>query len=174
MVQSIVIPHNADCRPYLADLADLGEFQEAVGGWLEPIDIEVLDVTVYVNEALQRGLSPVNPRATALRWFFSSSPERGHFMVGDVILTARDHGDAAAELPERVVYGLIECHKFVVVVSTDGENWFETPACFDTVFEAALWALVMSMGSDLRVSIRGKDLDDDQRDNTAQEDDQPW
>lgn len=171
MVRSIVIPHNADYRPYLADLADLGEFQDAVGGWLEPIDVEGLDVTLYVNEALQRELAPVNARATALRWFFSNQSDRGHFMVGDVVLTARDHDETASDLPERVVFGLIHCHQFVVMVSRDGENWFETPACFNTMFEAALWALVMSMGSELEVTIRGKDADGDQRNRTTQEDD---
>ncbi|MDQ4213732.1 DUF3846 domain-containing protein [Microbacterium sp. ASV81] len=174
MVRSIVIPHNVDDRPYLADLANLGEFQEAVGGWLEPIEVEGLDVTVYVNEALQRELTPVNARATALRWFFSNRPDRGHFMVGDVVLTARDHDDTVADLSEEVVFGLIYCHQFVVMVSSDGENWYETPACFGTVFEAALWALVMSMGSELSVTIRGIGPDEDQSDSTVQQGDRPW
>lgn len=54
MVKSIVIPHDPTRSPRLRHLAAASEFQAAVDGWLEPIEMPALNVTVYVNEAARR------------------------------------------------------------------------------------------------------------------------
>ena len=66
MVRSIVIPHDPARSPRLRELADAGAFQEAVGGWLDLIEMPALGVTVYMSEAARRTHAPINCRAMAI------------------------------------------------------------------------------------------------------------
>lgn len=66
MVRSIVIPHDQTRSPRLRHLADLSDFHAAVDGYLEPLEVSSLDVTIYMCEAARRDRRPPNTRATAL------------------------------------------------------------------------------------------------------------
>lgn len=74
MVRSIVIPHDQTRPATICELADLGAFQAAVYGSLEPLEIPALDVTVYMSEGARRQQKPLNVRANALWWSCSAVP----------------------------------------------------------------------------------------------------
>ncbi|MFL2002299.1 hypothetical protein [Microbacterium sp. A1-JK] len=61
MVKSIVIPHDTSRSPRLRHLATASEFQAAVGGWLEPIEMPAPER----DRVRQRG-SPA--RTAAAQW----------------------------------------------------------------------------------------------------------
>lgn len=66
MVRGIVIPADAEKPLEQRDFAQLEDYQAAVDGWIEAVDIHGLGVTVYVNEeGLLRHLPP-NSRASCL------------------------------------------------------------------------------------------------------------
>ena len=66
MVHGIIIPSDNTAPLRTAMLDSLEDYQRAVGGWFEAVDIPDLGVTMYVNEdGLIRDL-PFNRRATFL------------------------------------------------------------------------------------------------------------
>lgn len=143
MVRSIVIPHDPARSPRLRHLATASEFQAAVDGWLEPIEMPALGVTVYVNEAARREHHPINCRAMALWWLYSAEPTQYPIFLGDVVLT----GTGAEEdevLLEQIVRDVFEQREFVVQVMPHGRGpWQDSFARFTDVFDAATWCMLL-------------------------------
>ncbi|WP_375384043.1 DUF3846 domain-containing protein [uncultured Microbacterium sp.] len=159
MVKSIVIPHDPSRSPRLKHLATADEFQEAVDGWLEPIEMPAVGVTMYVNEAARRERQPINCRAMALWWLYTADPSQHPIFLGDVVLTCTsDQGEPTALL-ERIVGDIFEAREFVVQVkSLRQETWSDTFARFENVFDAATWCMVFTgtlrPGAQLRLASR--------------------
>jgi hypothetical protein len=63
-----------------------------VGGWIEPVDVPSLGITICVNEeGLIRQL-PRDPRATFLWWFHVPANRQKAILVGDALLAGMaDH-----------------------------------------------------------------------------------
>lgn len=143
MARSIVIPHDQARSPRLRHLASAGDFQAAVDGWLEPIEMPALGVTVYVNEAARREHHPINCRAMALWWLYSADPTQYPIFLGDVVLTSTDDGEEATALLERIVRDIFEQREFVVQVRPSGQDsWRDSFARFHDVFDAATWCML--------------------------------
>ena len=144
MVRSIVIPHDPARSPRLRQLATAGEFQAAVDGWLEPIEMPALGVTVYVNEAARREHHPINCRAMALWWLYSADPLQYPIFLGDVVLTSTDDTEEATALLDRIVGDVFEAREFVLQVKPYGRGpWRDSFARFTDVFEAATWCMLL-------------------------------
>lgn len=143
-MRSIVIPHDQARSPRLRHLATASEFQAAVDGWLEPIEMPALGVTVYVNEAARREHHPINCRAMALWWLYSADPTQYPIFLGDVVLTSTDDGEEATALLERIVGDIFEQREFVVQVRPSGQDsWRDSFARFHDVFDAATWCMLL-------------------------------
>ena len=144
MVRSIVIPHDPARSPRLRHLATASEFQTAVDGWLEPIEMPALGITVYVNEAARREHHPINCRAMALWWLYSADPMQYPIFLGDVVLTSTDDDEEATAMLERIVGDIFEQREFVVQVQPDGRGpWYDSFARFTDVFDAATWCMLL-------------------------------
>jgi hypothetical protein len=143
MVRSIVIPHDPARSPRLRHLATASEFQAAVDGWLEPIEMPALGVTVYVNEAARREHQPINCRAMALWWLYSAEPTQYPIFLGDVVLTGTGD-DEDGVLLEQIVRDVFEQREFVVQVKPYGRGpWHDSFARFTDVFDAATWCMLL-------------------------------
>jgi hypothetical protein len=146
MVRSIVIPRDGAGSPRVQELASIDEFQEVVGGWLEPIEIEALAVTVYADESAKRHRGALNSRATALWWYFSSGAAVRRFILGDVVIAGIGTGGSGADVPEDLIHGLFEHHDFVVQAQQGAsEGWLDTYARFDNLFDAATWCMLLGV-----------------------------
>lgn len=66
MARGIVIPAQGDEETQERELHTLEDYQAAVGGWIEPINITELGITIYVHEEGRMFNLPFNPRATFL------------------------------------------------------------------------------------------------------------
>jgi hypothetical protein len=145
MVRSIVIPHDPARSPRLRHLASASEFQDAVDGWLEPIEIPALGVTVYVNEAARREHHPINCRAMALWWLYTADPTRHPIFLGDVVLTSTDADEQGGDAIERIVQDIFEQREFVIEVLLFGDtSWRDSYARFSNVFDAATWCMILA------------------------------
>ncbi|UDF14746.1 DUF3846 domain-containing protein [Antiquaquibacter oligotrophicus] len=70
----------------MVQLEGLADFQTAVLGWIEAVDVPAFGVTMYVNEeGLVRRL-PVNTRATFLWWHHDPVARGKAILVGDVVV----------------------------------------------------------------------------------------
>ncbi|WP_198165887.1 DUF3846 domain-containing protein [Agromyces laixinhei] len=142
-MRSIVIPHDQARSPRLRHLATASDFHDAVGGWLEPIEMPALGVTVYVNEAARREHHPINCRAMALWWLYSAEPMHYPIFLGDVVLVSTDDGEESTALLERIIGDIFEPREFVVQIKPYGRgSWHDSFARFTDVFDAATWCML--------------------------------
>lgn len=145
MVKCIVIPHDMASPPQLRELADIDEFQESVGGWLELLELPAISVTLFVNEAVRRNPAPVNTRAMALWWLHSATPSDYPILLGDVVLAGAGTTDRNGNVPERVIRRIFARQEFVVQARPGATApWADTLARFDNVFDAATWLTVFN------------------------------
>jgi hypothetical protein len=68
------------------ELAELQDYQEAVGGWIEAVDVRDLGVTVYVNEEGLLHHLRFNSRATFLWWYYVPATRNGAMLVGEAVV----------------------------------------------------------------------------------------
>lgn len=144
MVTTIVIPRDPMAAPRIQELASLGDFQEVVGGWLEPFEVEALGITIWSNEAACRERAGINARATALCLHYMMPGQAPLFMLGDVVIAASDAQQGGADLPDYLLVGLSAPLDFIVQITRYGEeSWNDTVLRFDNVYDAALWCHLM-------------------------------
>lgn len=77
-------------------LASLPDYQLAVDGWIEAIDLFDVGITIYVNEeGLLRQL-PFNPRATFLWWYHQAAARQQTMLVGNALVVGLPdrHGES--------------------------------------------------------------------------------
>jgi hypothetical protein len=144
MVQGIVIPADNTAALRTSTLDSLEDYQRAVGGWIEAVDVPDLGVTMYVNEeGLVRDL-PFNRRATFL-WRFQVPQARDARLVGDVAVVGltNDEGENT-DLPEELRRRLIEPGIYRVRTrERGGSRWNEEPMDRDDYIETVVWAALL-------------------------------
>ncbi|SIS10855.1 DUF3846 domain-containing protein [Microbacterium sp. RURRCA19A] len=163
MVQGIIIPADNTAPLRIATLDSLEDFQRAVGGWIEAVDIPNLGVTMYVNEeGLIRDL-PFNRRATFL-WRFHVPQAHDARLVGDVTLVGlTDEEGENTEPPSELGRRLLEPGVYRVRTREHGgSRWHEEPIDRDDYLETVIWAaLLQEMSPALEVRIELVDRDDE-------------
>ena len=159
MVPGIIIPADTTAPLRTEALESLEDFQRAVGGWIEAVDIPDLGVTMYVNEeGLIRDL-PFNRRATFL-WRFHVPQARDARLVGDVaVVGLTDDEGENGELPEELRSRLIEPGIYRVRTRELGTSrWHEEPIDRDDYVETVIWAaLLQEMSPSLEIRIEPVD-----------------
>lgn len=157
MVKALVIP-TAESEPITEfEVNKLEDYQAVVGGWIEPVDIPALGVTVYVNEeGLLRQL-PFNSRATFLWWYFVPEARQSAMLVGPALITGLPNrsGDST-DVPSEVGSMLAHPGEWRVEVRTIGDSkWYRNQTTYSDYFEALVWAMVtlerLAAAADTRV-----------------------
>ena len=155
MVRGIIIPADNTAPLGTATLDSLEDYQRAVGGWIEAVDIPDLGITMYVNEeGLIRDL-PFNRRATFL-WRFHVPQARDARLVGDVaVVGLTDDEGENTELPSELGRRLLEPGVYRVRTREHGASrWHEEPIDRDVYLETVVWAaLLQEMSPTLEVQI---------------------
>lgn len=159
MVQGIIIPADNTAPLRAATLHSLEDYQRAVGGWIEAVDIPHLGVTMYVNEeGLVRDL-PFNRRATFLRRFHVPQA-RDARLVGDVaVVGLTDDEGENTDLPIALRQRLLEPGAYRIRAREHaGGRWHEEPIDRDDYIETVIWvALLREMSPTLEVQIERVD-----------------
>ncbi len=146
MVNGIRIPSNGDASIELVELRSLDDYQVAVDGWIEPIDLPDLGVTIYVNEAARRERKPLNSRATLLWWFYQPTWRLRAMLSGDVVVAGILDADFAdGEIPREVREQLVDREPYAVQVRPIGGTiWYETRSTYRDYFDALLWGMFLA------------------------------
>lgn len=156
MVEGIIIPAGNTAPLTTRTLDSLEDYQRAVGGWIEAVDIPDLGVTMYVNEeGLIRDL-PFNRRATFL-WRFHVPQARDARLAGDVaVVGLTDDEGENTELPMDLRRRLLEPGVYRVRTRELGRNrWHEEPIDREDYVETVIWAaLLQEMSPSLEVQIK--------------------
>jgi len=145
MVKALRIPAN-DSEPITGlEVFKLEDYQAVVGGWIEPVDIPELGVTIYVHE---EGLVldlPFNSRATLLWWYFVPESRQKAVLVGPALVVGLpDARGDSTDVPMHVAQMLAEGGIWRVEAHVSGiEQWYANQRTYDDYFEALVYAMVI-------------------------------
>lgn len=158
MVQGILIPAVDAQPPRQQSFGELEDYQRAVGGWIEAVDLPSMGATLFVNEeGLLRGL-PFNRRATFIWWHCVPQARGRARLVGDAALVgAPDRSGESTGLPPVLMASLLdnECAYVVETRLPNDTRWRPGSEPHEEWIEAVVWAtLLQDHVPDLRVRIR--------------------
>jgi len=144
VVRALRIPTDADEPITELEVDKLEDYQAAVGGWIEPVDIPGLGVTIYVHEeGLVLGL-PFNSRATFLWWYCVPEARQKAMLVGPALVVGLpDRNGDSTHVPGDVAARFTRPGTWRVEAKPKAEpDWVQIPATYDDYFEAVVWAMV--------------------------------
>lgn len=142
MVKGLFIPAEASAHLEIRDYRRLEDYQSAVGGWIEAVDVHPLGVTMLVNENGIAERLPFNGRATFLWWFHSSRAREHAALVGDVaVVGLPDNDGEPTDVPSTTMDLLTSSVPHVVTMRIDGE-WCANRTVNRDYWEAIHWAMI--------------------------------
>lgn len=146
MINGILIPSDEAAPIEIVELHALDDYQYAVNGWIEPIDLPSLGVTMYVAEGARREERPLNSRATLLWWFYQPTWRLRSMLAGDVLIGGLvEDKYAGGEIPIHVRERLVDMAPYSVQVRPIGGTiWFEVRSPYRSYFETLLWGMFLA------------------------------
>lgn len=144
MVKALVIPVVEGEPIRECEVNKLEDYQAVVGGWIEPVDIPALGVTIYVHEEGLMLDLPFNPRATFLWWYFVPEARQKAMLVGPALITGLpDRSGDSTDVPSAVGAMLAHPGEWRVEVRAIGDpKWYRNQTTYSDYFEALVWAMV--------------------------------
>ncbi|OZD39001.1 hypothetical protein CH252_31050 [Rhodococcus sp. 06-1477-1B] len=145
MVQGIIIP-SSDAEDMRAqEFTEVKDYQKAVGGWVEALDIVSFGCTMYLNEeGLIHGL-PYNRRATYLWWYHVPHARGQARLAGDAVLVGVPDQDGRATdvswSVQQLMLGRTLCQVELQRLNT--ADWRPAPSEPQTYIEAVVGATLM-------------------------------
>ena len=144
MVRGIYIPSNEDRALEERGLSTLDEYQAAVDGPIEPVDLVNVSATIYVNEeGLLRHL-PLNARATFLWWYHVPAARQTSMLVGNALLVGLPdrHGNST-DFPVELSHLLAPATYRLDVKTTGDPAWYAIRDDYTDYWEALIWAFTI-------------------------------
>lgn len=164
MVKGIYVPVDQSEPLEQREFATLEDYQAAVGGWIEAVDVPSLGITIYVNEeGLLRHL-PFNPRASFLWWYHVPGAHQAMLVGNAIIVGAPDEDGDSTDVPQEVVDLLMVAREYAVAIQIGGTSepsgsdgklssillplthgdpsWCISATRHEGYFSAAAWAVV--------------------------------
>lgn len=145
MTKGIYLPADELAPLEVREFADFMDYQSAVGGLFDVVDLPDLNATIYVNdEGLVIGL-PMNARATNLWWMCVPAARNASILVGDaVIIGMPDDEGADTDIPDELLRALTFNGQFRIEVQLrDDPQWYTNVASYPSYWAAAEWAGVL-------------------------------
>lgn len=142
MVQGIIIPASDAEDMRTIELAELEDYQRAVDGWIEAVDLLSFGCTMFLNEeGLIRGL-PYNRRATYLWWYHVPQARGQARLAGDAVLVGLPARDGrSTDVPtvvRELMLGAAVCQ--VELQRLHSDQWRAVPSDPQTYIEAIVGA----------------------------------
>lgn len=145
MITGVLIPHDEALPIVKQEFNGLEDYQKAVEGWIEAIDLTVMQVSFFCNEESKIIGVPINRRATLLWWLCCPEMRHRDTIGGNAVLVGLpdDEGDTTS-VPADVLELLFETKSYRAMFQTaDDPDAFNGNAMrYTDFFEAANAALV--------------------------------
>lgn len=146
MVKGLLIPADPELPIEIREFNKLEDYQAAVGGWIEAVDVLPLGITTYVNEEGLLINLPFNSRATFLWWYELPHIRHQVRLVGDAVIVGLPDGDGEmTDIPGTTFALLTKKEPYAVMTLVgDSPRWVSHPFPYDDFFEAVVWAMILS------------------------------
>jgi hypothetical protein len=147
LLHAVQIPQDEDRPLYKVAVDGLSGMQEAVGGYIQVIDLTPLNASLVLDEEGKLKSKEINRRATLLFWLLFPSIRHRDVVVGDAIIIGQpDEQGNSTDVPESLVKLLFETKSYKAEFQTlDDANKFNgNMRRFEDYFEAANYALAKS------------------------------
>jgi hypothetical protein len=144
MIHAIQIPVDEERPLYKVAIDGLTAMQEAVGGYIEVVDLTPLTASLIVNEEGKLEQRPINRRATLLFWILLPSIRGRDVIVGDALIVGYpDSQGNTTDAPKEVVDLLFETKSYKAEFQTfdDPDKFNGNLRRFEDYFEAANYGL---------------------------------
>lgn len=155
MVKGLIIPAEGSAPAVERDFEQLEDYQAAVGGWIEPVDIPDLGVTMYVNENGIAERHEPNLRATFFWWFHVPAARQSAMLVGDAVIVGEpDRDGASTDVPNEVAELLNSKARFAIEIRlTPTGDWSRLERT-DEYLDAVVWAMLLAERSEGQLEVR--------------------
>lgn len=147
MVTGVVVPHDDNLPLELREFGGLADYQQAVGGSVEAVDLDSPATTLFVNDEGKIHGMPVNRRATLLAWLTNRYLRRSDVICGSAVLVGPpDEFGCSQRVPADFLALLLETKAYAAEVQTvDNPNtWSRNLITFDDFWQAAAYALSLA------------------------------
>ncbi|WP_298868462.1 DUF3846 domain-containing protein [uncultured Microbacterium sp.] len=146
MVTGIVIPTAGDQPLELREFAKLEDYQSAVGGWIEALDLPDIGITVYVNDEGRIRKLPHNARASFLRWYWSPLTRASGMLAGDAVLVGMPNGAGeSTDVPVHVRELLLTSALFALEMRTEAHpEWQRSTTALPDYWSALVWTMMLT------------------------------
>jgi len=144
MVTGVIIPADESVAVARHEFNGLHDYQEAVGGLIEAIDLEFPAMSFFANDEGKLIGLPINRRATILWWLHSPAVFGYDMIAGDAVLVGQpDRVGETQSVPDELVALLTAAQSFKVEVQTAGPDspWCGNRRRFADYFAAARYAV---------------------------------
>lgn len=144
LIHAIQIPVDEDRPLYKVAIENLTGMQDAVGGYIEVIDLGPLTASLIVNEEGKLMKLPINRRATLLFWLLFPSIRGRDVIAGNALIVGHpDSTGNTTDAPPNVVELLFDTKSYKAEFQTfdDPDKFNGNLRRFDDYFEAANYAL---------------------------------
>ncbi|AZN29358.1 DUF3846 domain-containing protein [Flaviflexus salsibiostraticola] len=149
MARGIYVPAEASEPLEERQFVGLEDYQRAVDGWIEAVDVPDLGVTIYINEeGLLRHLD-FNSRATFLWWHYVPEARQQAMLVGNAVIVGMpDKNGDSTDVPEAAFRLLMQHARYAVVLQLEDGSLLGMKHAYDDFFEAIMWASVIEQRRD--------------------------
>jgi hypothetical protein len=146
MVRGVLIPARLTHPITVREFECLEDYQSAVGGYIQPLDIERLGLTIYINEEGRLQHLEPNPRATYLWWYHAPESRQAAVLVGDAVLIGQPDAEGeSTDLPDGLLALFLNPGVFRIDVQWHGsDQWMNHGLSYDDYFEALVWAMILN------------------------------
>jgi len=158
MPWGIFIPADESAPLEFRLFGQITDYQEAVGGWFECIDIDAHKATFFLNEEGKVTNLPLNRRATLMWWAtYPASRNVDAFMGNAILMGQPDEEGDTQDVPAELVTLLMktDLYKYEVETFEKLGKWYGNQSTFDNYFEACNAALGLlerwTLANDIRV-----------------------
>jgi hypothetical protein len=145
MPEGFVIPSD-DTQPVRRQQFNrLEDYQAAVGGWIEDVEVPEAGVTFYVDENGLGNRRKANRRVNCLWRYFTPQLGRDALLLGDaVVVGLPDEDGETTDVPAELA-DLIGNARDYVVETRAGRDapWLRAPSLHDDYLEAVVWAVLV-------------------------------
>ncbi|MFJ6416521.1 DUF3846 domain-containing protein [Paeniglutamicibacter sp. NPDC091659] len=134
MVKGIFIPSDQERAIELREYNSLNDYQLAVQGYIEAIDIDRPGATIFINEEGKLTGLDTNGRATLILWVHLSRYRGMDVIKGDVVIVGRpDSQGNTQDVPQELVDLLFNTESYRIEISTISGNvkWLGKDSHFD-------------------------------------------